>query len=322
MPKPLLKTVTILMTAVLLLPPVITHADDADDVVVLTDGSHLSGVLVAEDSQGVRIRLADGSVHSLAPKEVLEVRRHGEPNPFLVAPDLTPDPATGTAVFPPVTAVPIIPIPPPSTVSSTPALAPKKGVRKFELGVRLGVAFPMGQFEGDGVGTSSTSLSDAFFAKFPVLIEAGYDATPKLMLGVYAQYALIIDKTGDGTACSAGTSCSDHDVELGVQGQYHFAPSEPIDAWLGIGLGYELESETVTMAGESHGYSLAGPQFLKLQVGADLKVGHVATIGPFLSFSLAEYTISSGDGSTEDIPATALHEWLSLGAKGTFKIGG
>ena len=322
MRKPLLKTVTTLMTAVLLLPPVLAHADDADDIVMLTNGDRVSGVVIAEDTQGVRIRLSDGSVRSLTPNEVLEVRHHGESNPFPVAPALTPDPAVGAARFPPLTTVPIIPIPPPSTLDSTPAPSPKKGVRKLEIGMRLGVAFPMGQFEGDGLGTSSTSLGDAFSAKLPILIEAGYDATPNLLLGVYAQYAFIIDKTGDGTACSPGISCSDHDIELGVQGQYHFAPGGPIDAWLGLGLGYEFESETVTMASESHDYGLAGPQFLKLQLGADLELGRITTVGPFLSWSLAEYTKSSGDGSTEDIPSKALHEWLTIGVKGTFKVGG
>jgi len=153
------------------------------------------------------------------------------------------------------------------------------------------------------------------------LIEAGYDVTPHVMLGFHVQYGIIVDKTGD-TACPSGVSCSDRDIELGIEGQYHFAPSRPLDAWLGLGLGYELERETLTVAGQSQDYSLEGPQYLKLQGGADFRVSGVMTVGPFLSFSLAEYTKATNNGQSSDIPSAALHEWLTLGVKGTFKIGG
>jgi hypothetical protein len=263
----------------------------------------------------------DGSVRSLAPDEVREVLYHGQPNPLPVAPDLTPNPTTGTAVFPlPETPVRIVPVPPPPTPAESaesPRPIPEKGVRKFEIGARLGVALPMGNFVADGSATSSTSLGDVFAVKIPILIEAGYDVTPHVMLGFHLQYGIIVDKTGN-TACPSGFSCSDHDVEIGIEGQYHFAPSRPLDAWLGLGLGYELERETLTLAGQSQDYSLDGPQFLKLQGGADVRVGRVMTVGPFISFSLSEYTKDTGN----DIAAPALHEWLSLGVKGTFKVGG
>ncbi len=316
-----LKTIAALIAALPLLQPIAARADDASDVVVLTDGDRLSGVVIAEDSQGVRIRLSDGSVRSLAPNQILEVRYHGEPNPLPVVPDLTPDPRTGTAVFPtPQTSVPIIPIPSPAapdeTADESPEPARKKGVRKFERGVRLGVALPMGNFVADGTGTASTALSGVFAVKIPMLIEAGYDVTPHVMLGFHVQYGIIVDKSGD-SACPSESSCSDHDIELGIEGQYHFAPGRAIDAWVGLGLGYELEGETITLEGQSQNYSLGGPQFLKLQGGADLQVGRVMTVGPFMSFSLAEYTEETGG----DIAAPALHEWLSLGVKGTFKVG-
>ncbi len=328
MRKLVLKTVRALTTALLLLPPIVVHADYADDIVMLTNGGRLRGVVIEEDPRkGVlRIRLLDGSVRSLPPDEVREVLYHGQPNPLPVAPDLTPNPATGTAVFPvPETFVPIIPVPPPSSPAEAPnehsEPAPKRGVRKLEIGARLGVALPMGNFVADGTGTSSTSLSDAFAVRIPIMIEAGYDVTSHVMLGFHLQYGIIVDKSGD-SGCPSGSSCSDHDLEIGIEGQYHFAPSQPVDAWVGLGLGYEIEGETITLAGESQNYSLEGPQFLKLQGGADLRVGRALTVGPFLSFSLAEYTKATNNGQTTDIPAAALHEWLSLGVKGTFKIGG
>jgi hypothetical protein len=46
------------------------------------------------------------------------------------------------------------------------------------------------------------------------------------------------------------------------------------------------------------------------------------TVGPFLGFSVAEYVTETSEGISNSIPSKALHEWLSLGVKGTFKVGG
>jgi hypothetical protein len=176
----------------------------------------------------------------------------------------------------------------------------------------------MGHFQASNA-LSASLLSDVFSYKIPISIEAGYDITPSLVLGIQAQYGVIVDKS---TACGGGTPCSDHDLELGIQGQYHFAPHQAIDPWLGLGIGYEIESYTTAVLAETYSGTRQGPELVKLQGGADFKLARILTVGPFLGFSVGEYTTETSEGITNGIPAKALHEWLSFGVKGTFKVGG
>ena len=209
------------------------------------------------------------------------------------------------------------------------APAPAVGGHKFEIGMRLGVALPMGSFNGDGTTSSGETyvnipMSDFIAVKIPVLFEAGYEITPHILLGLHAQYGFISDKSSE-KACPSGFTCSDHDVEIGLDAQFHFAGfGMPLDPWLGLGVGYEFESYSTTSSGFnsfSDEGKYKGPQYLKLQGGADFSVANFFTVGPFLSFSVAEYTSTTDNGVTQDIPFTAMHEWLSLGVKGTFRVG-
>lgn len=63
--------------------------------------------------------------------------------------------------------------------------------------------------------------------------------------------------------------------------------------------------------------------------GVDFRLDRVFGLGPFVDFSLGEYTgylFSPGeyssdeppDRSYQDIPEKALHEWLMLGIRGVF----
>jgi outer membrane protein W len=176
----------------------------------------------------------------------------------------------------------------------------------------------MGHFQASSA-LSASLLSDVFSYKLPILIEAGYDITPNLMLGIQAQYGFIVDKSA---ACGSGMPCSDHDLELGIQGQYHFAPHQTIDPWVGLGIGYEIESYTTAVLSETYSGTRQGPQLVKLQGGADFQLGRILTVGPFLAFSVAEYATETSEGISNSIPSKALHEWLSVGVKGTFKVGG
>ena len=215
------------------------------------------------------------------------------------------------------------------------------------LGLRFGFAMPMGNFVGESTttvgGTTTTTpsypLSDLFSGKIPILIEAGYEVSSHLVLGLYGSYGFIIDKTGD-KGCAPGLDCSDRDVELGIQGVYRFLPGRPIDPWLGLGIGYEWESfsqkGTLTDTSPPVSYTFSGqdkgPQYLKLQGGADFVAAQPLGVGPFVSLSFAKYTSITQDngtfdgmttqGSTTDVPNTAFHEWFTFGVRGTFRAGG
>jgi hypothetical protein len=201
--------------------------------------------------------------------------------------------------------------------------------KRFRIGVRLGFVLPFGTFTG---GPGSTSLADVFAGGIPIGLDLGYVVIPRLMLGAYATYMFLIDKMSSG--CPSGVSCSDHDVDLGIQAQYFVWPHKPVDPWFGIGVGYEWETESVSTAdatGSTHfGYTGRGFQYLRLQGGADVKLNDSFSVGPFVNLAIGEYSnedvscsASGTDMATcapESISTAALHEWFTIGARGTLGL--
>lgn len=81
---------------------------------------------------------------------------------------------------------------------------------------------------------------------------------------------------------------------------------------------------SASAGGQSADSSLKGFEFLNLQGGADFKLASAFSVGPFLSFSLGKFSTASttvgGVETSGDITKTAMHEWLTIGAKGTFGL--
>ncbi|HWZ92632.1 MAG TPA: outer membrane beta-barrel protein [Polyangiaceae bacterium] len=190
---------------------------------------------------------------------------------------------------------------------------------KFKLGLRLGYAVPSGKVTGDttvgGVTVSGEKLSDSISGQVPIWLDAGYMVTPNILVGLYGQYGFASVKN-----CDAGASCSAHDIRFGVQGQYHIMPDESVDPWLGVGFGYESLGVSESEGALSIDGSITGWEFLNLQGGVDFQVANAFTVGPFLSFSLDQFSSVKSGGNSADINNTALHEWITFGAKGTFGI--
>ncbi len=190
--------------------------------------------------------------------------------------------------------------------------------KKIKLGLRLGYGLPMGKETGDATIGDATiagvKLGDDLSGQVPIWIDAGYLVTPHILVGLYGQYGFASAKD-----CPNGVSCSAHDIRFGVQGQYHFLPGGA-DPWLGLGIG--RESLTGSTSGAiNHDISMSGWELLNLQGGVDFAaLGDTLSVGPFVSFSLDQFTDTSLDGQSQSIPTTALHEWLTLGVKGTFGL--
>lgn len=73
---------------------------DGDDVVLLTNGGRLRGTIIEEDpSNGVRVKLSDGTMRTLKPGEVRELRYHGAPTPSST-PEAAPNPPSAPAETP------------------------------------------------------------------------------------------------------------------------------------------------------------------------------------------------------------------------------
>jgi hypothetical protein len=181
--------------------------------------------------------------------------------------------------------------------------------KKIRLGLRLGYALPMGNAdEGDKLG-------DTVSGQIPIWIDAGYMVTPNILVGLYGQYGFASIKN-----CPSGVSCSAHDLRIGIQGQFHIMPTGSADPWLGLGVGYESLGGSVSAGGLSADFSATGFEFANLQGGADFKIADAFAVGPFLSFSLGQYSSQSANGTSSSIDKKAMHEWLTFGVKGTFGL--
>jgi hypothetical protein len=185
---------------------------------------------------------------------------------------------------------------------------------KLKLGLRSGYAITAGHVSGavtrGGVTLTAPTMSDQTTGQIPIWIDAGYQVHPNLMLGVYGEYGFDV---GSPTNC---WGCTAHDLRLGIQGQFHVNPDHGIDPWLGVGFGYE--SLALSQGGTDG--TLSGWELLNLQGGVDFQAARAFTVGPFLSVALDEYTKASGGGQSLDFDAKAIHEWITIGVKGTFGI--
>ena len=116
---------------------------------------------------------------------------------------------------------------------------------------------------------------------------------------------------------------------IGVEGQYQLSPGESMNPWFGLGIGYEIlslsaEGDTGVGTTYSSALSFSGLEFANLQGGADFRLAPNIGVGPFLSFSLGQYSSCSSevDGSDLDceVEDSTMHEWIVLGARGTFDL--
>jgi outer membrane protein W len=183
--------------------------------------------------------------------------------------------------------------------------------KKIMLGVRTGYSIPMGDAAKDA------PLNDGVSGMIPLQLDLGYRVTPNIVVGGYFQYGFVMVKD-----CPDGADCSGNDLRFGVQGQYHLSPGESINPWFGVGLGYEILKNKAEAAGVEVTASSKGMEFLNLQGGADFAVADGIGVGPFVSLSLGQFSKAKIEGGgmemDGDIEDKAMHQWLTIGVRGTF----
>jgi len=207
--------------------------------------------------------------------------------------------------------------------------------KRLKLGLDLGFAVPFGQFFETGAGAP---VNREVAHQIPIGLEAGYQLTPQVLVGLYGQYGFVSvrDKSNPNDwGCGAvqtqpgvtqTQTCSGHDLKLGLEGKYSFLPKSGADPWIGLGVAYEdlklVHEGTITYPppdSQSGPYTLGfGFQGvdLDLKAGVDFKATEALSAGPFVSYSVGEYF----HGSDGTIESKALHEWLTIGVRGTFGI--
>lgn len=191
-----------------------------------------------------------------------------------------------------------------------------------ELGLRAGYGLPLGNSAKD------VKLKDGVGGKIPFILDVGYRINPALYAGVFAQYAIATPGEKIKDACDKA-SCSLSVMRFGINAHYHLMTSGSVLPWLGAGIGYEISSSKtevdVPLLGKLETEASArGFEFLNLQGGADFSLSPALRVGPFLNFSLAQYSSStvkvSGEEKSEDIKDTAMHQWLTFGIRGAFTL--
>ncbi|MBE7482936.1 MAG: hypothetical protein HS104_23550 [Polyangiaceae bacterium] len=185
--------------------------------------------------------------------------------------------------------------------------APPDAGGKIKLGLRLGYELPMGDSAKD------VKLSDSVSGGIPIWLDLGYMVTPNIMVGLYASYAILMLNSDIKDACDAASvDCSASQLRFGLQGQYHLSPGESMNPWFGLGVGLEMVDQK---AGDTKS-GVSGLEFATLMAGADFKVADNIGVGPFLNFSIGQYSKVTGDNEG-DIEDKAMHQWLTIGVKGT-----
>ena len=208
-------------------------------------------------------------------------------------------------------------------------LAPTASQAQLSLGARLGYAIPMGDAFKDPSDGSKEKLSDGVKGAIPIQLDAAYKLSPHLAVGAYFSYGFgLVNESkamGGGICDQSGVDCSAKVIRLGVQATWTMTYlSKTFVPWASAGAGWEWASLDAEAGGVSASYSLSGPEFLNLQLGADYRVAEKASVGPYLGLALAQYSKAEVDvpgfGSGEmDIDKT-LHQWLGFGVRGTFDL--
>lgn len=211
------------------------------------------------------------------------------------------------------------------SICATAAFARAQDRTGFEGGLRVGYAIPFGKLTESG-----GDVRDATVGQVPLMLELGYRVTPQLFVGVAGHYGFGIVADDFSSRCEVlpEIDCSATDVRIGLEAQFHPLQGQQLDPWIGFGIGYESFTLTVEGGGVEVDTTVSGFEFAKLQAGLDLTLTEYLRVGPFMSFSLAEFADISVDCSgpsgtcsqlqaPDSITSRALHQWLLFGVRAT-----
>jgi hypothetical protein len=201
-----------------------------------------------------------------------------------------------------------------------PTESKRSKIRGVELGFRAGYGVPLGRADGN------VRFSEAIAGMVPLWVDIGYRMKPNWYLGAFFQYGIARASSIDRPTCSnpnSRFSCSMNNLRFGLNAHYHFMPAHSFDPWIGIGAGYEISNSTFTTrvaGGDDYSHTREGFEFGNLQLGFDYRETPKFGIGPFVTFTIAQF--STGAGVDYPIPAVdkTIHGWLIVGVRGVFDL--
>jgi hypothetical protein len=182
-------------------------------------------------------------------------------------------------------------------------LAPAQARAVIFVGARVGYALPSGDAQKD------FPMKDTVSANVPVQVDAGMSVLDVMFLGVYGSYGptRIASDLKSSPLC-IGVSCSGQNLRAGLQ--LNFRPPVVMKSlWGGLFAGLEQQRISGTTDLKLTGWE-AG-----LQAGYDFSVLPFIKMGPYASYSLAQFVSASGSA---DITTKAQHTALTFGLRGLF----
>jgi hypothetical protein len=179
----------------------------------------------------------------------------------------------------------------------------------FELTLGSGFA------QGFGDVSKTMHLADLAGEGASLQLGLGYRASPRFMIGVYAE--------GSGYDAGDLNSKAAHPLgaAAGLQAQWHYAPFRRVHPWLGVGAGWRGYWES---GHDSMTRSLQGADLLRMQLGTEVRLSPGFSLSPLLSVSLAEYFAQKQPGADNfhAVDSPRSNVFLFAGALGRFDIGG
>ena len=194
------------------------------------------------------------------------------------------------------------------------AQAPIPPTMGLFLSLGLGVGIVSGRLDSRNLDSSETL--DQLSKAFPFTMGVGYRFSPRWSGDVNLSYAPLSFVT------SSYDSDSAKDFHLGAALRWHSLSRGTLHPWVSLGLGVEWLSfrrDTDTDV-EAKGYDL------DLQIGSDIRVSRLWTLGPYASVRAGMYEHLAlhphwrgGSPSEVDLSSSdmALHEWFTIGVRGT-----
>jgi hypothetical protein len=160
-------------------------------------------------------------------------------------------------------------------------------------------------------------VSDTTFADVPIAFDAGYRLTRLLAIAAHVSYGVAVP-----TLCRSVSDCEaslGSDVALTIAGRIYLPQTGPFAALVDVGIGYEWLTTRLAEAGATSTRAYQGPVLFSMQITAPIRLGRRWTLGPFAGASFGTFTTYSLQTNARplsgDVPARAVHGWLSLGLR-------
>lgn len=190
----------------------------------------------------------------------------------------------------------------------------------LSVGARLGFGAPFGDRARINGVPESMGPSGNYSGMIPIWIDAGYRLAKFLYVGGYFQYGFLFASEHGCPAPLVG--CNAHDIRAGAAVHVHFMPRSTADLWVGVGIGYEGSSITFDNGTQTATRSNDGFELANVQLGVDIHPSFGIDWGPFVSFSIDQYTTETQTlptgSKTYALPNETLHYFLILGMRVQF----